>query len=71
MTPEERKSRALMGRDWLLSDEANMSSNGMNRLIMKNIDRVLQYWTPKDPFELINTDDFMQLKVEPGILRKE
>jgi len=50
---DERKSRGLLGRQWLLSEESGMNSNEMCRRFMYNIDEVIpSNWKPKNRFDI-------------------
>jgi glycosyltransferase involved in cell wall biosynthesis len=58
LTPEERKSRGLKGREWALSDEAGFTSEYQAKRVMENIDELFNTWTPRDKFEFINTNEY-------------
>lgn len=52
---EERNRRGLLGREWCLSEESNMSAKHMCENIIHCIDTTLEKFTPSKQFELINT----------------
>jgi len=58
LTPEERKSKGLKGREWALSDEAGFTSEYQAKRVMENIDELFNTWTPRDKFEFINTNEY-------------
>lgn len=43
---EQRQKRGLQGRQWLLSDQSNMSMSKMAELMVESIDTMFKYWTP-------------------------
>jgi len=67
---KERRERALKGREWMLSEESRMSSSEMSKLIVQDINILLENWKPKKPFELIDTNNPLKIKTV-GILKSE
>ena len=57
MSPEERDRRGKAGRDWVCSEEANMSADKMSNNIIKAIDESLENFKPRPRFELIKVED--------------
>jgi hypothetical protein len=57
MPKEERDRRGKAGRDWVCSDEANMSADKMSNNIIKAIDESLEKFKPRPRFELIKVED--------------
>jgi glycosyltransferase involved in cell wall biosynthesis len=49
---DERKRRGKVGREWLLSDEAGMSSKAMAKKFIFGIDKTLEKWTPRKRYEM-------------------
>jgi glycosyltransferase involved in cell wall biosynthesis len=58
MSPEERKSNGLAGREWVLSEESMMSAKHMCDNVIDTFDTTFENWTPRSSYEL--------LKVEPS-----
>ena len=58
LTPEERKSKGLKGREWALSDEAGFTSEHQAKRVMENIDELFNTWNPREKFEFINTNEY-------------
>lgn len=52
-SPEERKERGLAGREWVTSDESQMSADNMCKNIVKSIDTAFAKWEPREPYEVI------------------
>lgn len=57
LSPEERKTRAHAGRDWMRSEEANMTAEAMTNSVIDAIDRTLETFKPRTQFELIKIQD--------------
>jgi hypothetical protein len=57
MPKEERDRKGKAGRDWVCSDEANMSADKMSNNIIKAIDESLEKFKPRPRFELIKVED--------------
>ena len=53
---EELKRRGMKGREWMVSDEANMSSIGMAKGIISGIDTTLQNWKSRKRFTVFNAN---------------
>ena len=56
LTPEERKLRGKMAREWCLGDEAGLTSEKMSYRIIKNMDKLFDTWVPRKKAELINAN---------------
>ena len=54
---EERTKRGLAGREWALSDEAQMSSISMSKNISKCMEKAWNNFTPRPSFDLIKVGD--------------
>lgn len=63
MTPEERTANGAKGRDWLLSEEARMSANGMCKNIIEGIDETFKNFVPRSRFDIIKIKDYKTDKV--------
>lgn len=53
---EVRKQAGLKGREWVLSEESNMSANNMCSNLIKSIDHVFTNWQPREKYQLIKVD---------------
>lgn len=54
---EERTKRGLKAREWVLSEESQMSSDAMCINIVESINECLTNFTPRKAFELIKTEE--------------
>ena len=54
---DERTKRGLAGREWALSDEAQMSSISMSKNISKCMEKAWNNFTPRPSFDLIKVGD--------------
>lgn len=61
---EERNRRGQAGRDWALSEEANMSASGMCNNLIKSIEECLEKFTPRPRFELIKSEPIQKESVK-------
>lgn len=61
---EERKRRGQAGRDWALSEEANMSASGMCKNLIKSVEECLEKFTPRPRFELIKSETIQKESVK-------
>jgi len=61
MDPKEREKRGLAGRKWVLSEEAGFTAKSMGQGFIKNIDSLLEEWTPQPRFTLTKVDDSTKL----------
>lgn len=53
MTPEERSQNGLAGREWMMSDEANMTDIKMTGLVIDAINETLADWSPRERYNVI------------------
>lgn len=54
---EERKQRGLAGRDWVTSEESQMSSKNMCKNIARCMEKGFENFTPRSKFDLIKIED--------------
>lgn len=54
---EERAARGLKGREWMMSEEAGMTSNHMGKRIIKYCDEVLNSFTPRSTYDLVKIEE--------------
>ena len=57
LTPEERKSRGLKGREWALSEEAGFISEIQGKRVIEAFDELFSTWKPREKFEFINVSE--------------
>lgn len=57
LTPEERKTRGLAGRQWAMSEEAGFTSRQMGNRIIEGIDNTLDNFKPRTSIELIKVEE--------------
>jgi glycosyltransferase involved in cell wall biosynthesis len=57
MGPEERTRRGLAGREWIMSDEARFTAEGMGKNFIENIDILFEKWKPQPRFKVIKVDN--------------
>ena len=54
---EDRKQRGLAGRDWVTSEESQMSSKNMCKNIARCMEKGFENFTPRSKFDLIKIED--------------
>jgi len=59
LTPEERKSRGLKGREWAVGDEAGFTSIHQANRVMEAFTELFDTWKPREKYELINATKFI------------
>jgi hypothetical protein len=57
LTPEERKSKGLKGREWAVSEEAGFTSERQGVRVIEAFDTLFSTWKPREKFELINANE--------------
>lgn len=67
-SPSELKRRGLKGREWLMSDECNMTSQNMATHIGDSIELLLDVWKKSEPirYELLDVPPAKKV-TDPGI----
>ena len=50
---EERQRRGMKGREWVMSDEAMMTSENMSKNVIHTIEETISTWKPRKQFEFI------------------
>jgi len=61
LSPEERKSRGLKGREWATSKEAGFTAKRMGERLIENVDTLFKKWKPQSRFTLTKIDDSVYL----------
>jgi hypothetical protein len=54
---EEIQRRGLKGRNWLMSDEARMTSQGMGQNFIDHIDNLFINWEPVEKYSVEKVDE--------------
>jgi hypothetical protein len=65
---EERTVRGLKGREWALSDEAGLTAEKMGTRVINTLDHLFDTWTPKDNYELVNSNDYKERVLKHKLL---
>jgi glycosyltransferase involved in cell wall biosynthesis len=60
MSPEDRKTRGLAGREWVTSDESGMSARRMCENIITEVDKTLNTFRKRSKYELIKVGKLPQ-----------
>lgn len=63
---EDLKSRGMVGRNWLMSDESGMSAKSMSKGIADGIDTILKIWKQPNRYKLIKVEEEKSI-TETGI----
>lgn len=66
--PDFRETAGLLGREWLLSAEANMSTDSLADNMIKCIDATFDNWKPRLPYVLMNTANYKFIPSHNGVL---
>tara|TARA_R110000782_G_scaffold42065_4_gene95926 strand:- start:466 stop:897 length:432 start_codon:yes stop_codon:yes gene_type:complete len=57
MSPEQRKKSGMTGYKWAIGDEAGFTAKHQAQRVIKNIDKTLKVFTPRERFEFINVNE--------------
>ena len=57
LSPEERKSRGLKGREWALSEEAGFTSKHQAKRVIEAFNELFETWEPKEKYEIVNATE--------------
>ena len=68
LSKEERTARGLKGREWALSDEAGLTAEKMGNRVINTLDHLFDTWTPKDNYELVNSNDYKERVLKHKLL---
>jgi hypothetical protein len=64
LSPDERKARGLLGREWAIGDEAGFTSAQQAERVIENIEELFANWTPRKNYHIIKCDP-VKKKVAP------
>ena len=59
MSPDERKARGLLGREWAIGEEAGFTSKKMNERVIEGMERLFEVWKPREKFEFYRDDEYI------------
>lgn len=57
LSPEERKRRGRAGREWVTSEEAQMTAQGMANNMIEAVDETFLNFKPRTKFDLVKIED--------------
>jgi glycosyltransferase involved in cell wall biosynthesis len=67
MGREKRKELGLQGRDWAVN-KVGLTSIGMSKRAINAIDKLFSTWIPREKYELINTNEVKEDKINHEFL---
>ncbi len=59
LSPEERKSRGLKGREWAIGKEAGFTSIHQANRVMEAFTELFNTWEPREKYEIVNATKFI------------
>jgi len=68
LSPEERALKGKAGRDWALSDEANMSAERMSNNVIESMEECFEKFIPRSDFDFIKVEDLKKDYVEHKLI---
>ena len=68
MGREKRKQLGLKGREWAISEEAGFTSDIMGKRVINALDNLFDTWSPREKFELINANKFIEDAIEHELI---
>jgi len=68
MGREKRKQLGLKGREWAISEEAGFTGKLMGKRVINTIDKLFNTWSPREKFELINANKFVEDAIEHELI---
>ena len=68
MGREKRKQLGLKGRKWAISEEAGFTGELMGKCVINTIDELFDTWSPREKFELINANKFIEDGIEHELI---
>ena len=64
---EERNKRGLKGHEWVMSDEASMSSSKMSKKVGECMDKAFKNFKPRPPYSVVKIGQYKPLTVKHKI----
>ena len=58
LTPEERKTRGLKGREWAIGEEAGFTVEHQAERIMEAFNELFDTWEPREKYEVTNANEY-------------
>ena len=68
LSKEERKRKGRLGREWAISDEAQMSADKMCVNIVNSVEKCFTNFNPRPRFELIKSEPRKEYRVEHKLI---
>ena len=68
MGREKRKLLGLKAREWAISEEAGFTGELMGKCVINTIDELFDTWSPREKFELINANKFIEDTIEHELI---
>jgi glycosyltransferase involved in cell wall biosynthesis len=65
---EDRKSKGLKGREWAIGSEAGFTSEAQGKRVIEAFDELFATWKPREKFELINTNEVEDRKINHKLI---
>ena len=65
---EERKSRGLLGREWVMSEESKMTADKMALGVQEAIDETLLTWKPRKNLDVIKVEEIKPKKLNHNLI---
>jgi len=57
LSPEERKSRGIKGREWAIGDEAGFTAKHQANRVMEAFTELFKTWEPREKYEIVNATE--------------
>ena len=66
-TPEQRYEAGMLGHEWCMGDESNMSAKGMSKRMLECIEDCFNNWEHRKRFTLFKVEQAKQVE-QPGVI---
>lgn len=68
LSPEERKTRGLKGKEWATGNEAKFTADQMSDTIIDTLDLTFSTWKPRKHYELLKVAEYPKKKIRHKLL---
>jgi glycosyltransferase involved in cell wall biosynthesis len=58
LSPEERRTKGLKGREWAISEEAGFTSEHQGKRVIEAFDELFDTWKPREKYEIISANEY-------------
>ncbi len=58
LSPEERRTKGLKGREWALSEEAGFTSEHQGKRVIEAFDELFDTWKPREKYEIVSANEY-------------